>query len=195
MHRRGLTDREVKRGRGGIRDIEFAVQLLQLVHGRHDPSVRSPTTLDALAQLAAGGYIESDEAAQLDDAYRFLRTVEHRLQLQDEQQTHTLPADLAARTRLARVLGYRDHGDETALDLFETDYRGYQNRVRSIHERLFFAPLLDTLAGAGPLTAEAVEARLDRVRLRRRRTHPRRAARADARLHAVARASCSSSFR
>ncbi len=160
MHRRGLTEREVKRGRGGIRDIEFAVQLLQLVHGRHDPSVRSPTTLDALAQLAAGGYIERDDAAQLDDAYRFLRTVEHRLQLQDEQQTHTLPADLGARTRLARVLGYRDRGDETALDLFEADYRGYQNRVRSIHERLFFAPLLDTLAGAGPLTEEAVEARL-----------------------------------
>jgi [glutamine synthetase] adenylyltransferase / [glutamine synthetase]-adenylyl-L-tyrosine phosphorylase len=160
MHRLGLTEREVKRGRGGIRDIEFAVQLLQLVHGRHDPSVRSPTTLDALAQLAAGGYVEREEAAQLDDAYRFLRTVEHRLQLQDEQQTHTLPADLGARTRLARVLGYRDRGDETALDLFETDYRGYQNRVRSIHERLFFAPLLDTLAGAGPLTEEAVEARL-----------------------------------
>jgi [glutamine synthetase] adenylyltransferase / [glutamine synthetase]-adenylyl-L-tyrosine phosphorylase len=160
MHRRGLTDREVKRGRGGIRDIEFAVQLLQLVHGRHDPSVRSPTTLDALAQLAAGGYIEREEATQLDDAYGFLRTVEHRLQLQDEQQTHTLPADVGARTRLARVLGYRDRGDETALDLFEADHRAYQNRVRSIHERLFFAPLLDTLAGAGPLTAEAVEERL-----------------------------------
>jgi glutamate-ammonia-ligase adenylyltransferase len=160
MHRRGLTEREVKRGRGGIRDIEFAVQLLQLVHGRHDPSVRSATTLDALAQLAAGGYIERDEATQLDDAYRFLRTVEHRLQLQDEQQTHTLPADVAARTRLARVLGYRDRGDETALDFFEADYRACQNRVRSIYERLFFAPLLDTLAGAGPLTAQAVEARL-----------------------------------
>jgi [glutamine synthetase] adenylyltransferase / [glutamine synthetase]-adenylyl-L-tyrosine phosphorylase len=160
MNRRGLSDREVKRGRGGIRDIEFAVQLLQLVHGRHDNSVRSPTTLDALAQLAAGGYVEQEDATQLDDAYRFLRTVEHRLQLQDEQQTHTLPTDVAARTRLARVLGYRDRGGETALDLFEADSRGYQNRVRSIHERLFFAPLLDTLAGAGPLTAEAVEERL-----------------------------------
>jgi [glutamine synthetase] adenylyltransferase / [glutamine synthetase]-adenylyl-L-tyrosine phosphorylase len=160
MNRRGLTDREVKRGRGGIRDVEFAVQLLQLVHGRHDASVRSPSTLDALAQLAAGGYIERDDARQLDDAYRFLRTVEHRLQLQDEQQTHTMPTDIAARTRLARVLGYRDRGDETALDLFEADYRGYQNRVRSIYERLFFAPLLDTLAGAGPLTATAVEERL-----------------------------------
>src|SRR5205085_1897473 len=81
-----------------------------------DPSGRSSTTLDALAQLASGGYIEREEAAQLDDAYRFLRTVEHRLQLQDEQQTHTLPADVGARTRLARVLGYRDRGDETALD-------------------------------------------------------------------------------
>src|SRR6202043_1795544 len=92
LRRQGLQDRELKRGRGGIRDIEFAVQLLQLVHGRHDPSVRSPTTLDALAQLAAGGYIEREEAVQPDDAYRFLRTVEHRLQLQDELQTHTLPA-------------------------------------------------------------------------------------------------------
>ncbi|HMG28206.1 MAG TPA: bifunctional glutamine-synthetase adenylyltransferase/deadenyltransferase, partial [Acidimicrobiia bacterium] len=96
INRRGLADREVKRGRGGIRDIEFAVQLLQLVHGRHDCSVRSPTTLDALAQLAAGGYVEQDDATQLGEAYRFLRTVEHRLQLQDEQQTHTLPTDVGA---------------------------------------------------------------------------------------------------
>jgi glutamate-ammonia-ligase adenylyltransferase len=160
MNRRGLAEREVKRGRGGIRDIEFAVQLLQLVHGRHDVSVRSPTTLDALAQLSDGGYIEMNDARQLDDAYRFLRTVEHRLQLQDEQQTHTLPTDIAARTRLARVLGYRDRGDETALDLFEADYRGRQNRVRSIYERLFFAPILDALAGAGALTEAAVEERL-----------------------------------
>jgi glutamate-ammonia-ligase adenylyltransferase len=160
MSRRGLADREVKRGRGGIRDIEFAVQLLQLVHGRHDASVRSPTTLDALAQLAAGGYIEREDATQLGDAYRFLRTVEHRLQLQDEQQTHTLPADVGARTRLARVLGYRDRGGTAALDFFEAEYRAGQNRVRSIYERLFFAPLLDALAGAGPLTPEAVEQRL-----------------------------------
>jgi [glutamine synthetase] adenylyltransferase / [glutamine synthetase]-adenylyl-L-tyrosine phosphorylase len=160
MNRRGLTDREVKRGRGGIRDIEFAVQLLQLVHGRHDPSVRSPTTLNALAQLAAGGYIEPEDASRLDDAYRFLRTVEHRLQLQDEQQTHTLPTDIVARTRQARVLGYRDRGDESALEQFQSEYRGCQNWVRSIYERLFFAPILDTLAGAGPLTATAVQERL-----------------------------------
>ena len=160
VNRRGLTDREVKRGRGGIRDIEFAVQLLQLVHGRHDSSVRSATTLDALAQLAAAGYIEEEDARKLDNAYRFLRTVEHRLQLQDEQQTHTLPTDNAARTRLARVAGYRDRGDASALDQFEAEYRACQNGVRSIYERLFFAPLLDTLAGTGRLTTTAVEERL-----------------------------------
>lgn len=158
--RRGLTDRELKRGRGGIRDVEFAVQLLQLVHGRHDDSVRSANTLTALATLAAAGYVESADATLLDDAYRSLRTVEHRLQLWDEHQTHTLPADPAARTRLARVLGYRDHGDESALTRFDADYRRQQGRVRSVHERLFFAPILDTLAGVGPLPSEAAEERL-----------------------------------
>ena len=69
------------------------MQLLQLVHGRHDDSVRSPTTLDALAALAHGGYVEPDDAIRLDEAYQFLRTVEHRLQLQDEQQTHTIPSE------------------------------------------------------------------------------------------------------
>src|SRR5207247_4475768 len=85
VSRRGLADREIKRGRGGIRDIEFAVQLLQLVHGRHDPDIRSPTTLDALAALAEHGYIDVDDARVLDEAYRLLRTVEHRLQLEREQ--------------------------------------------------------------------------------------------------------------
>jgi glutamate-ammonia-ligase adenylyltransferase len=158
--RRGLTDRELKRGRGGIRDIEFAVQLLQLVHGRHDESVRSANTLGALAALADGGYVERADAIELDDAYRSLRTVEHRLQLWDEQQTHTVPDDRDARTRIARVLGYRDRGDESALARFDTDRRAQQARVRSVHERLFFAPILDTLAGAGPLSLDAADERL-----------------------------------
>jgi glutamate-ammonia-ligase adenylyltransferase len=160
LRRRGLTEREVKRGRGGIRDIEFAVQLLQLVHGRHDAEIRSPTTLNALAQLAAGGYVERRDADRLADAYTFLRTVEHRLQLRDEQQTHTLPVDEARRTLLARVLGYRDHPHVSALEAFEADHRSHQATVRALHERLFFAPILDTLAGAGALPPEAVEDRL-----------------------------------
>jgi glutamate-ammonia-ligase adenylyltransferase len=158
--RKGLADRELKRGRGGIRDIEFAVQLLQLVHGRDDTSVRSPTTLDALHELTDGGYVERSDADRLDRAYRFLRTVEHRLQLYDEQQTHTVPADEQGRARLARVLGYRDSPERSALARFEAEQTAHQRAVRTIHEQLFFAPLLDTLAGTGPLTSEAAEERL-----------------------------------
>jgi glutamate-ammonia-ligase adenylyltransferase len=158
--RKGIADRELKRGRGGIRDIEFAVQLLQLVHGREDQTVRSPTTLDALHDLADGGYVERNDADRLDRAYRFLRTVEHRLQLHDEQQTHLIPSDEQARIRLARVLDYRDGPERTALQRFEAEHRDHQRAVRSIHERLFFAPLLDTLAGTGPLSPEAAEERL-----------------------------------
>ena len=160
LTKKGLGDRELKRGRGGIRDIEFAVQLLQLVHGRHDERIRSATTLVALAQLAAGGYVERRDVGRLGDAYVFLRTVEHRLQLRDERQTHTLPGDAAELTLLARVLGYRDQARATALETFLAEHRAHQAAVRALHERLFFAPLLDTLAGRGSLSPEAAEERL-----------------------------------
>ncbi len=160
-HKRGLDDRELKRGRGGIRDIEFAVQLLQLVHGRQDPSIRSANTLEALAQLVGSGYVDRTDAAPFDAAYRFLRTVEHRLQLWDEQQTHTLPADGDARTRIARVLGYRDSKEASAVQQLDAAHRSHQAHVRSTHEKLFFGPLLETLSGRpGPLTADAAEERL-----------------------------------
>jgi [glutamine synthetase] adenylyltransferase / [glutamine synthetase]-adenylyl-L-tyrosine phosphorylase len=161
MRRLGLDELEVKRGRGGIRDIEFAVQLLQLVHGRHDTAVRSPTTLRALEQLAVGGYVNQRDSDRLTRAYTFLRTVEHRLQLHADQQTHTLPTDRSARERLARILGYRDRGDASAGNQFESAHRAWQAEVRSIHERLFFAPILETLAGAsGALPLDAAEERL-----------------------------------
>jgi len=159
--RRGLRDRELKRGRGGIRDAEFAVQLLQLVHGRQDPALRSPTTLTALSELAAAGYVAEEDAAALADAYRFLRTVEHRLQLVDDQQVHTLPADEVSLERLARVIGYRDRPRARAVELFDQELRRHQSVVRSIHERLFFRPLLEAFTdGGGPLAPEAAEARL-----------------------------------
>ena len=160
LRRKGVHEREVKRGWGGIRDIEFAVQLLQLVHGRHDPSVRSANTLTALEQLAAAGYVVVEDARRLDGAYEWLRTVEHRLQLEEEHQVHTIPADEAHRTRLARVLGFRDRGDAPAVEQFDAEHRAHQTVVRSIHEKLFFAPLLETLAGAGHLPLEAAEERL-----------------------------------
>jgi glutamate-ammonia-ligase adenylyltransferase len=157
---KGLQTRELKRGYGGIRDIEFAVQLLQLVHGRHDPSIRARGTLDALEQLSSGGYITVPDARQLDEAYVWLRTVEHRLQLVDEHQTHTLPTDDRARTHLARVLGYRDKPGATAVDQLDAHHQRHQRIVRSIHEKLFFAPLLETLAGVGALSMEAAQERL-----------------------------------
>jgi glutamate-ammonia-ligase adenylyltransferase len=153
--RRGQSDRELKRGPGGIRDIEFAVQLLQLVHGRADPALRSPTTLRALTELADAGYVARTDADVLTAAYRFLRAAEHRLQLVENRQVHAVPNDAAARTRLARVMGFRDDADETALGRFEQDLRRHQAAVRSIHERLFFRPLLEVFTRPGVTRSSA----------------------------------------
>ncbi|HTZ08433.1 MAG TPA: bifunctional [glutamine synthetase] adenylyltransferase/[glutamine synthetase]-adenylyl-L-tyrosine phosphorylase [Acidimicrobiales bacterium] len=169
---RGLAGREIKRGPGGIRDIEFAVQLLQLVHGAHDPGIRQRATLPALAELGRAGYVAAQDAAVLRDAYRFLRTVEHRLQLVEEEQTHAVPADPAARRRLALVLGFEDGPAVDATTRFDEALLGCQRDVRAIHERLFFRPLLEAFAtvtpapgtapgpGATPMSAEAVAQRL-----------------------------------
>jgi len=159
--RKGLTDREVKRGRGGIRDIEFTVQLLQLVHGHLDEDLRSPNTLATLAEMASAGYIDTDDAAQLADSYRFLRVVEHRLQLVDEQQVHTLPTDPIALDRLARTMGRRDLPEGSALEQLDRDVRLTQLRVRTIHERVYFRPLLEAFSHTeGGLSPEAAVTRL-----------------------------------
>jgi glutamate-ammonia-ligase adenylyltransferase len=141
IRQRGKEFTEVKRGRGGIRDVEFAVQLLQIVHGRRNPALRSPNTLAALHALADEGYVAEPDAAALAEAYRFLRRLEHRLQIVRDLQTHDLPADGHARTTIARSLGLSD-----AAEL----QRGYDRTtatVRSIHERLFYRPLLESFAG------------------------------------------------
>jgi glutamate-ammonia-ligase adenylyltransferase len=152
ISRRGLSERELKRGRGGIRDIEFAIQLLQLVHGRSDPELRVPTTVAAIRALAEGGYVAMEDATALEAAYRFLRKVEHRLQLHEGQQVHTVPSGVDRRTHLARVIGYRDDASATALAQFEADLRLHQSRARSIHQRLFFRPLLEVFtSGDGPV--------------------------------------------
>ena len=98
----------MKLGPGGLRDIEFAVQLLQLVHGRSDESIRQAATLPALAALAAGGYVGRVDAVTLAAAYRFLRSVEHRLQLQRLRRTHIIPTEPFTLRWLARSLGFRD---------------------------------------------------------------------------------------
>ena len=145
--------RQVKLAPGGLRDIEFAVQLLQLVHGRHDPSVRSPNTLDALAALSAGGYVGEDDAREFHHAYVFLRTVEHRLQLTNLRRTHTLPQDPDERRRLARTVSShlpvpegREHDPGDLLDRFDAELARVQGLVRRLHEKLFYRPLLDRFA-------------------------------------------------
>ncbi len=145
IRQRGKELVEVKRGRGGIRDVEFAVQLLQIVHGRRDPRLRGPNTLAALQALAAEGYVTDDDAASLAGAYRFLRRVEHRLQIVRDLQTHDLPADRRARTTIARSLGLAD-ADDLAVE-----YERTTGLVRSIHERLFYRPLLESFAGPAQL--------------------------------------------
>lgn len=155
--------REVKLGPGGLRDVEFAVQLLQLVHGRSDPSVRSGTTLVALDALAAGGYVGREDARHLAEAYRWLRTVEHRLQLLRLRRTHLLPADDddEATRRLARACGYR--GD--VLPVFRRERAGVAREVRRLHEKLFYRPLLQAVARLAPeearLAPEQARARLE----------------------------------
>lgn len=159
--RRGLADRDVKQGRGGIRDIEFAVQLLQLVHGQHDADLREPNTLDALHELASAGYIDRNDGDELREAYVFLRRVEHHVQLVDEQQVHVVPEDRRARETLARVLGFRAtrHGD--AVDALDQRLVEEQLSVRLIHERIYFRPLLEAFSGSdGALTPQAATTRL-----------------------------------
>jgi glutamate-ammonia-ligase adenylyltransferase len=141
IRQRGKEFVEVKRGHGGIRDVEFAVQLLQIVHGRRDASLRSPNTLAALGALAAEGYVARSDAEALADAYRFLRTLEHRLQIVRDLQTHDLPRDAHARTTLARSLGLPD------ASALQREYERTTTLVRGIHERLFYRPLLEAFAG------------------------------------------------
>jgi len=138
---RGKAGVEVKRGWGGIRDVEFAVQLLQIVHGRRDVRLREPNTLRALAVLAAEGYVADPDAGGLAEAYRFLRTLEHRLQIVRDLQTHDLPADRASRTALARSLGL------DGADALRSEYQRQTTLVRGLHERLFYRPLLEAFAG------------------------------------------------
>ncbi len=148
--------RQLKLGPGGLRDIEFAVQLLQLVHGRTDESLREPGTLPALAALAQGGYVAREDAATMAAAYRFLRSVEHLLQLRQLRRTHTLPDDPEALRRLGRALRRaRTRNGRTApapparsdpaADLM-AQWRQHAREARRLHEKLFYRPLLDAVA-------------------------------------------------
>jgi [glutamine synthetase] adenylyltransferase / [glutamine synthetase]-adenylyl-L-tyrosine phosphorylase len=133
--------RELKLGEGGLRDVEFSVQLLQLVHGRVDERVRARATLPALKSLIENGYVGRDDGKGFGLAYRFLRVLEHRIQLFRLRRTHVLPTADEDLRRIGRSLGYADPVNE----LLST-WRSCSQRVRRLHQRLFYSPLLDAVA-------------------------------------------------
>ncbi|HET8952629.1 MAG TPA: bifunctional [glutamine synthetase] adenylyltransferase/[glutamine synthetase]-adenylyl-L-tyrosine phosphorylase, partial [Solirubrobacteraceae bacterium] len=152
--------RQIKLGSGGLRDVEFAVQLLQLVHGRSDPSIRSTATLSALAHLTRGGYVGREDGAALDAAYRFLRTLEHRMQLAQLRRTHLLPDDEASLRRLGRSMGLM----KDPVAELDKRWRQHSKEVRRLHEKLFYRPLLLAVAklpgDEARLSPKAAEQRL-----------------------------------
>ena len=172
-----MRNRELKLGHGGLRDVEFAVQLLQLVHGRYDESLRERNTVVALEALTKGGYVGREDARQLIEAYSFLRLLEHRLQLQRFRRTHTLPADNDehARRWLARAAGFTPGKRKSAVERMDASLREYRRSVSELHERLFYRPLLSAVVGLSvgeaTLSADTVQAQLKALGYR----HPARA--------------------
>ena len=145
-----VRSRELKLGTGGLRDVEFAVQLLQLVHGRNDESLHVASTVEALTALADGGYVGRDDAANMTASYEFLRLLEHRLQLQRLKRTHMLPEfdDDEALRWLARAAHMRPDGRHDALGVLREELRRQSHRVSRLHAKLFYQPLLESVAEA-----------------------------------------------
>ncbi|MBK1789279.1 bifunctional [glutamine synthetase] adenylyltransferase/[glutamine synthetase]-adenylyl-L-tyrosine phosphorylase [Prauserella cavernicola] len=161
-----IAERELKLGVGGLRDVEFAVQLLQLVHGRGDPDLRSATTVEALEALGSGGYVGRADAAELRESYEFLRTMEHRLQLRALRRTHLFPEfdDTPQLRWLARASAVSPRRDRSESAILVAEYRRHAQRIRTLHEKLFYRPLLDAVArvptAALRLTTSQAESRL-----------------------------------
>ena len=158
------ADRQLKLGAGGLRDVEFTVQLLQLVHGRLAPEIRQRNTLAALAALAQEGFVGRADAARLAVCYRFLRLMEHRIQLSRMRRTHLVPTDERDLDRLGRsmLITAEDEADVTTELLVR--WRHTRRDVRRLHEELFYRPLLPATAQLSAedaaLAPEAAGARL-----------------------------------
>ena len=141
---RVLEDPRIKLGPGGLRDVEFTVQLLQLVHGRGDPALRVRPTLAALAALSAGGYVSRADAAALADCYRALRLLEHRAQLTRLRRTHDLPQRPEDLRRIGRGIDRDRLADPARLVAV---FRDLKRQVRGLHEEIYYRPLLGAAAG------------------------------------------------
>ena len=182
--KRGESEGEVKLGRGGIRDIEFTVQFMQLLYGSEHPGVRSGNSLRALYLLRREGLILDAESVPLNNAYVFLRHVEHRLQLHGDLQIHLLPTDPAVRRRIALSMGYVDtivqapgsaHLQEgtavaephvlTAQDAFELDRVKHTTKTREVFERLFANLFSDKRGVDGELSDELLAPEPDLKRI------------------------------
>ncbi|MDB5687563.1 MAG: (Glutamate--ammonia-ligase) adenylyltransferase, partial [Rhizorhabdus sp.] len=143
---------DLKRGRGGIREVEFFAQIHQLIHGGRDPALRAAATLDALAALGAAGWIDGDDAARLAHAYRLFRTIEHRLQMIDDLQTHKLPKQPDSLDNAARLHGLSDGGE--LIDLLRPDVEA----VGTIYDALDGEPTRHIPRDADALEAELAKA-------------------------------------
>lgn len=152
------VERQLKLGPGGLRDIEFTVQLLQLVHGADDEGLRQRGTLEALDALAARGIVGRADREEFGDHYRLLRTLEHRIQFWRMRRTHLMPVEPDELRRLARAARFESAEALTAR------WQEVRRAVRSLHERIFYRPLLGAVASLGRddvhLTPEAAQRRL-----------------------------------
>jgi glutamate-ammonia-ligase adenylyltransferase len=152
------ANHEIKLGAGGLRDVEFSVQLLQLVHGRADERLRLRGTFEALTALVDHGYVGRSDGFDLGTAYRLQRLLEHRIQLYRLRRTHLMPEDKLNQRWLARSIGLSDTDELMHL------WRATTRRVLTLHQRLFYSPLLATVAripsAEVTLTPQAAETRL-----------------------------------
>jgi glutamate-ammonia-ligase adenylyltransferase len=138
----GEVDAQIKLGPGGLRDIEFTVQLLQLVHGRTDASLRSRDTIGAIESLVSGGYIARSDGKRFSDHYRFLRVLEHRIQLSQLRRTHLMPSEETARRAIARAISL-----ELSAEQLIARWESVKLEVRDLHQQLFYRPLLSAVSG------------------------------------------------
>ncbi|MBE1513659.1 bifunctional [glutamine synthetase] adenylyltransferase/[glutamine synthetase]-adenylyl-L-tyrosine phosphorylase [Nesterenkonia halotolerans] len=158
------VDREIKLGRGGLRDIEFTVQLLQLVHGRVDESLRVRDSLTAIEMLEAGEYVARSDRDAMSRCYRMLRLFEHRIQMSHMRRTHLMPVKSDEIRALAHAVRPPNRRRRPAGDEVLNQWRDIAREVASFHERIFYRPLLSTTAVLSDdevrLTAKAAQDRL-----------------------------------
>jgi glutamate-ammonia-ligase adenylyltransferase len=156
-------ERNIKLGYGGIREIEFFTQAMQLVNGGYEPDIRGQSTLPALDRLAQHRFISAQDKEDLSAAYRFLRQVEHKVQIVQEAHSHSIPEGEEAERALARRLGYQ-RIKKSERELFWRDHHAHTNTVRNVFDRLFYSAQKE-MAGEGASAVGSIWKDLDREAL------------------------------